>query len=241
MTAAGLPAGGVLSIGAVLSRLQPEFPDVTISKIRFLESEGLVTPQRTPAGYRQFSHADVERLRYVLAAQREQYLPLKVIKDHLEAIDRGVTPDSGGGRVPRGLALAGAADLPDFASRSIVRMTRAELLAESGLADAQLSEIEQFGLLHPGAGGFYDADSAILARTVGELVEAGIEPRHLRPFRAAADREAALVSQMVSAQARQKNPDARERAEQAAGQLAASLLRLHALLVKSGIHRELGN
>lgn len=240
MTAAGLPTGAVLSIGAVLSRLKPEFTDVTISKIRFLESEGLVTPQRTPAGYRQFSHADVERLRFVLAAQRDQYLPLKVIKDQLEAIDRGLQPSGSGARLPRNLSVAGGSEIPEFAMSSQVRMTRDELLVESGLSTAALSEIEQFGLLHAGPGGYYDADAAILARTVGELVEAGIEPRHLRPFRSAADREAALVSQMVSAQARQKNPDARERAEQAAAQLATTLMRLHALLVKSGIRRELG-
>ena len=95
-----------LSIGAVLAKLKPEFDDVSISKIRFLESEGLVTPQRTAAGYRQFTHADVDRLRYVLAAQRDRYMPLKVIKDQLDAIDRGLEPDGTTARLPRSLQAA---------------------------------------------------------------------------------------------------------------------------------------
>ena len=106
MTAAGLPPARRLSIGAVLARLKPEFPDVSVSKIRFLESEGLVTPDRTPSGYRQFSAADVERLRYVLAAQRDHYLPLKVIKDQLDAIDRGLEPATPAPRLPRRLVSA---------------------------------------------------------------------------------------------------------------------------------------
>lgn len=106
MTAAGLPWTGVASIGSVLGRLKSEFPDVSISKIRFLESEGLVTPHRTPSGYRQFSAVDVERLRYVLAAQRDHYLPLKVIKEHLDAIDRGLEPATPSPRLPRALVSA---------------------------------------------------------------------------------------------------------------------------------------
>jgi DNA-binding transcriptional MerR regulator len=228
-----------LTIGAVLARLKGEFPETTISKIRFLESEGLLTPRRTASGYRQFSIRDLERLRYVLAAQRDQYLPLKVIKDQLDAIDRGLEPDGGHARLPRSLTAAHTPDIPELRPRTSVRMTRQELLAESGLDNVQLRELEQYGLIQAGPGGYFDADSAILAGTVAELFEAGMEARHLRPFRTAADREAALVGQLVSAQARQKNPDARERAENDANQLATVLMRLHALLVKAGIRREL--
>ncbi len=249
MTAASLPpaepsssaAAGHLNIGAVLARLKPEFDDVSISKIRFLESEGLVTPQRTAAGYRQFSVADVERLRYVLSAQRDRYMPLKVIKDQLDAVDRGLEPDGSTARLPRALASAPTPMAPEPATRAAVRMTRAELLRESGLDNPQLRELEQYGLIQPGTSGYYDADAAILATTIAELVEAGIEPRHLRPFRTAADREVALVGQLVSAQARQKNPDARERAEEQANHLMNSVMRLHALLVKTGLRRELNS
>ncbi|WP_029138306.1 transcriptional regulator FtsR [Nakamurella lactea] len=240
MTAAGMPAGPSLSIGAVLAKLKPDFPDVSISKIRFLETEGLVEPERTPAGYRQFSTGDVERLRYVLAAQRDHYLPLRVIKDQLDAIDRGLEPGTPAPRLPRSLASTDGPSPADFVPSTVVRMTRIELLADSSLSTEQLRELEGFGLIGPGAGGWYDADSALIARTAAELLQAGLEPRHLRPFRTAAERETGLVTQLVSAQARQKDPDAKERAGAAAANLAAVLLRLHSLLVKAGLRRELG-
>ncbi len=234
------PADTRLSIGAVEARLKPEFPEVTISKIRFLESEGLVTPHRTPSGYRQFSSADVSRLRYVLAAQRDQYLPLKVIKDHLDAIDRGLEPARPEARMPAALRAADAPAPREFAAGTEVRMTRAELLVHSGLTATSLAELEQFGLLAAGPGGYFDADAAHVASTSAELLAVGLEPRHLRSFRTAADREAALITQLVSAQARQRDPDARERAGAEAAQLAATVLRLHSQLVKAGLRRDLG-
>ncbi len=238
MTAAGLPYG-MASIGTVLASLKPEFPDVSISKIRFLESEGLLTPRRTPSGYRQFSAVDVERLRYVLAAQRDHYLPLKVIKDHLDAIDRGLEPATPSARLPRALVSTNGS-ARDAAPVRDIRMTRAELLAESGLEASDLTELEQYGLLSAGPGGYFDADSALIATTAGELLAAGLEPRHLRPFRTAAERESSLIAQLVSAQARQRDPDARERAGATAAAVSATVLRLHALLVKAGLRRELG-
>lgn len=234
------PADTRLSIGAVEARLKPEFPEVTISKIRFLESEGLVTPHRTPSGYRQFSAADVSRLRYVLAAQRDQYLPLKVIKDHLDAIDRGLEPARPEARMPAALRTAEVPSPREFASGAEVRMTRAELLAHSGLSATSLAELEQFGLLAAGPGGYFDADAAHVASMSAELLAVGLEPRHLRSFRTAADREATLITQLVSAQARQRDPDARERAGAEAAQLAATVLRLHSQLVKAGLRRDLG-
>jgi hypothetical protein len=119
-------------------------------------------------------------------------------------------------------------------------MTRAEVLAESELTAEQLAELESFGLVSAGPGGYFDADGALAARTLGELLALGLEPRHLRPFRTAADREAALVAQLVSAQARQRDPDARQRAGEAAASHAATVMRLHALLVKGSLRRELG-
>ena len=229
-----------LSIGAVLTRLQPEFPEVSISKIRFLESEGLVTPHRTPSGYRQFSAADVERLRYVLGAQRDQYLPLRVIKDQLDAIDRGLEPGTPEARLPRSLSIADGPSPRDFAASSQVRMTRSELLAQSGLTATSLAELEQFGLISAGPGGYFDADSVHVAGTAAELLAVGLEPRHLRSFRTAADREATLITQLVSAQAHQRDPDARERAGAEAAQLASTILRLHSQLVKAGLRRDLG-
>jgi DNA-binding transcriptional MerR regulator len=228
-----------LSIGAVLAGLRGEFPDITISKIRFLESEGLVTPQRTTSGYRQFTPGDVARLRFVLTAQRDQYLPLKVIKEQLDAMDRGLqspvvtqlTP-----RLPNGATrVDGLPSAADFGTSTQVRMTREELLAEGGISAAVLTELEQYGLVRPGPAGFYDADSVLVARTVRTMTEFGLEPRHLRAFRASADREVGLLAQIVTPLARQRDPEARERADEVVRELAALSVRLHALLVKAGL------
>jgi DNA-binding transcriptional MerR regulator len=219
-----------LSIGAVLERLRPQFPDVTISKIRFLESEGLVCPARTPSGYRQFTAADVERLRFVLAAQRDHYLPLKVIKEQLDAADR-----------PRGLVSvpleSGLPTAESFAERPELRMTKEELLASTGIDAAMLAELEQYGLIRPGAAGFYDSESALVAKTVAAMAGFGIEPRHLRAFRASAECEVGLLEQIVAPMFKQRDPGARGRADEVARELAALSVALHTLLVKAELRR----
>lgn len=253
MTAAAgrSPHGPGASIGSVLAQLRADFPDVTISKIRFLESEGLVQPERTAAGYRQFSLADVARLRYVLAAQRDHYLPLKVIKEHLEAMDRGepgVSADGSTPRLPRplvgvtgGAGATDPAESEDFVATDIARVTKEELLAVSGIGAAALSELEQFGLIRPGPAGFYDPDAVLVARTVRAMTDFGLEPRHLRAFRASADREVGLLAQIVTPMTRQRDPDARARADEVVRELAALSVRLHALLVKTGLRGAIGN
>jgi DNA-binding transcriptional MerR regulator len=230
-----------LSIGEVLSQLRADFPDVTISKIRFLESEGLVEPERTSAGYRKFSHADVQRLRYVLTAQRDHYLPLRVIKDHLEALDRGLEPaehPSTGPRVPMTLVSVEGLPGPEAFGKDAadVRLSRRELLESAELDEASLSQLEQYGLVSTRTGGtHYDSTSLSIARTVAEMARFGIEPRHLRAFKAAADREVGLVEQVVTPLVRQRGPEARARAEEVARELAALSVRLHAALVKAGL------
>jgi DNA-binding transcriptional MerR regulator len=214
----------------VLERLRPQFPDVTISKIRFLESEGLVRPARTPSGYRQFTAADVERLRFVLSAQRDHYLPLKVIKEQLEAADR-----------PRPLTAVPLVDgLPtaeSFAERPELRMTQEELLASAGIDAAMLTQLEQYGLIRPGPAGLYDSESALVAKTVAAMTRHGIEPRHLRAFRASAEREVGLLEQIVAPMFKQRDPGARGRADELARELAALSVSLHTLLVKAELRR----
>jgi DNA-binding transcriptional MerR regulator len=233
-----------MSIGEVLSTLRTDFPDVTISKIRFLESEGLVDPERSPAGYRRFSGADIERLRYVLAAQRDQYLPLKVIKEHLDAIDRGLEPpvvSSAGPRVPAELAMAGPSTPgPESFGRGSgsLRLSRAELAEAAGIDAGQLDELETYGLVSPRSGGLYDADALLIARTAAEMGEFGLESRHLRSFKAAADREIGLIQQVITPLSRQRGPQAQSQAEGVTRQLAALSVRLHAALVKAGLARE---
>ncbi|HYT09890.1 MAG TPA: MerR family transcriptional regulator [Mycobacteriales bacterium] len=248
MSAAGAHARASLSIGEVLGQLRPEFPDITISKIRFLEAEGLIRPERTASGYRKFSSGDVARLRFVLAEQRDHYLPLRVIKEHLDAIDRGLEPPERGPgtatrRAPRTLVAAESLPGPEafLPEPSEVRLSREELLAEAGLEGDQLDQLEQFGLLiRRGKGGSYDGDALAVARTVAEMGRFGIEPRHLRAYKTAADREIGLFGQVVTPLARQRNPEARGRAEEAVRELAALSVRLHASLVRAGLRAELG-
>ncbi|TCP50827.1 MerR-like DNA binding protein [Tamaricihabitans halophyticus] len=243
MTAAGRPYREGLSIGAVLAQLRADFPDVTISKIRFLEAEGLVQPARSAAGYRQFTDTDVDRLRFVLSAQRDRYLPLKVIKEQLDAADRGVEPITPVPQPVSGELVAmrpergGMPSADDFVIGQEVRVTREELLAEAGIDGAMLAELEQYGLVRAGAAGFYDQDSVLVASTVRALTGYGIEPRHLRAFRASADREVGLLEQIVTPTYRQRDPEAHERADQQVRELAALSVTLHTLLVKAGIRR----
>jgi DNA-binding transcriptional MerR regulator len=236
-----LPARAFMSIGEVLGQLRPDFPDITISKIRFLEDEGLVKPERTSSGYRKFSREDVARLRYVLTAQRDQYLPLRVIKEHLDAIDRGLEPPGAGGggpKVPR--ALVAAEGLPTADSfrpdASEVRLSRGELLDASGLDSDQLDQLQQYGLLAPRPGGsHYDGDALVVAKTLAEMSRFGIEARHLRSFKTAADREIGLFEQVVTPLVRQRNPEARARAEEVERELAALSVRLHSTLLRQGL------
>jgi len=240
-TPEGLSSRAFMSIGEVLGQLRPEFADVTISKIRFLEDEGLVKPERTASGYRKFSREDVTRLRYVLTAQRDQYLPLRVIKEHLDAMDRGLEPpaSSGGGpRVPRALVAAEGLPTPESfrPEASEMRLSRAELLQAAGLLPDQLDQLEQYGLLGRRPGGMhYDGDALVVAKTVAEMARFGIEARHLRPFKGAADREIGLIEQVVSPLVRQRGPEARARADEVVRELAALSVKLHSTLVRQGL------
>lgn len=227
-----------MSIGEVIERLSPDFPGLTISKIRFLEAEGLVEPERTPSGYRKFSADDVERLRYVLTAQRDHYLPLKVIREHLDAIDRGLEPpelSNGEPRVPHAV-VEGAGGVETFlAPPPRVRLSRAELLEAAGVDEPMLAALENYGLVRSQSGGHYDGDALLIARTAGELASYGVEPRHLRAVKTAADREVGLLEQVVSAVRRGREAGAQARAEEMATQIAALFVRLHATLVRSGL------
>ena len=243
MSTASQPARGTLSIGEVLAQLRADFPDVTISKIRFLEDQGLVQPDRTPSGYRKFSNSDVARLKYVLSQQRDHYLPLRVIKEQLAAIDRGLNP-AGPTGVPRPAhpPIADNAPSPEHfrSSSAAMRLSREELLNTAGLRSAQLSELEQFGLVSPRTGGFYDDDALAIAKVVGEMARFGIEGRHLRGFKSAADREVGLFGQVAGPMSKQRSSDGRARAEETVRELAALSVRLHAALVQIGLREIIG-
>ncbi len=233
-----VPVRAYLSIGEVLSRLRTEFSDITISKIRFLEAEGLIETQRTPSGYRKFTTTDLDRLRFVLTAQRDQYLPLKVIKENLDAMDRGLSPAKsvGGIASPRLAANDGVLTGDQFASDNDLRLTRTELLAASNLTNEQLTEIESYGLITI-RGRHYDSDGLSVAKAVAEISAFGIGARHLRAFKTAADREIGLVDQITTPLLRQKGSESMARAEEVERELASLSIRLHASLVRAGLHR----
>ncbi|MEU9478499.1 MerR family transcriptional regulator [Streptomyces sp. NPDC048191] len=222
---------GLMSIGTVLNTLREEFPEVTISKIRFLESEGLIEPQRTPAGYRKFSAGDVERLAHVLRMQRDHYLPLKVIREHLDAMERGEAV-----QLPVVGRQRTAEDVREQpVVPTVARVGRAELLAAAEIDEGELKEWESYGLIAPLEDGVYDAEAVTVAALVSELGRFGIEPRHLRVMKAAADREAGLVDQVVAPLRLHRNPQTRAHAEARTKELAALTVRLHAALVQTAL------
>lgn len=207
-----------MSIGEVLALLQGEFPDVTVSKIRFLEGEGLIEPERTPSGFRKFTHLHVQQLRYILTEQRDHYLPLRVIKDKMaESFAR-----------PRAVQ-----------DKQEVRLSRAELLEAAGLDEETLTELEDYGLLAPKARR-YDEDALKVARSVGALARFGLHARHLRAVKAAAEREAGLVEQTVAPILKRRAPGAIGEADEVARELSTLLLDLHEALLRMGVRSVLG-
>ncbi|MFZ8999047.1 MAG: MerR family transcriptional regulator [Ilumatobacteraceae bacterium] len=266
-----------LSIGEVLGLLLEEFPDVTISKIRFLESQGLISPERTPSGYRKFYDSDVDLLRVILTEQRRNYLPLRVIKDRLETgeIDptgehlwgdgertdltadpqdatpadvpssaiaihpasRGTSPDRPGPTRPEHDEPARARLLPN------VVLDRAEFCQLVGLSDDELDRLEEFGIVRTGSNGrehTYDHDAVAVARPAVEFLRRGIDARHLRFLRNAAEREASLFEQVVQPKFRQRNPEARAEAVDQLRQLDRVGSELRTALVQQALRRHLG-
>jgi DNA-binding transcriptional MerR regulator len=214
-----------LGIGEVLASLRADFPDISVSKIRFLESEGLIAPARSPSGYRKFAVADVDRLRYILTAQRDQYLPLRVIKERL--VPATADPPDGdqpGDRTPGQSGRGGRG----------VRLSRRELLEAAGIDEENLAELEDFGLVRR-EGRQYGPDALEIARTVAALAAYGVQARHLRAVRAAAERETSLIEQVIAPTLRQRNPAARENAGRTARQIAALSLRLHRALIEAAL------
>jgi DNA-binding transcriptional MerR regulator len=222
-----------MSIGAVLDLLRPDFPDVTISKIRFLEAEGLVTPERTPSGYRRFTAYDCARLRFVLTAQRDQYLPLKVIKSQLDAQSDGELPQAASPYgTPRLVQMSnGHADAAAVAAPQ-VRLSREDLLSRSGIDEGLLTALVKAGVIKPGPAGFFDEHSVVAAQCARALAEYGIEPRHLRAFRSAADRQSDLIAQIAGPVVK---AGARDRADDLAREVAALAITLHTSLIKSAV------
>jgi DNA-binding transcriptional MerR regulator len=227
-----------MSIGAVLELLRPDFPDITISKIRFLEAEGLVTPQRAASGYRRFTAYDCARLRFILTAQRDHYLPLKVIKAQLDAQPDGELPPSASPYgVPRLVSATGNAPYDagsdtGAVSPTRVRMSREDLLECSGVDDELLTALLKAGVITTGPAGFFDEHAVVILQCARALAEYGVEPRHLRAFRSAADRQSDLIAQIAGPVVK---AGARDRADDLAREVAALAITLHTSLIKSAV------
>ena len=239
-----------LSIGEVLSLLKEEFPDVTISKIRFLESQGLLDPERTPSGYRKFYDTDVERLRWILRQQREHFLPLKVIKgrlrgggDEVDDTDDGAVADAeahGSSRLTRvPIPTAGEA-APLSVSQTGTSMTLAELASASGLEDTDLRELERYGLLSGrkvASAVYYDEEALDVAVLAAGFMKYGVEARHLRMYKMTGEREASFFEQVVMPMLKQRNPQARAQASEALSELIQLGHGLRAAMVRQSLRQ----
>ena len=222
---AGSPRQTLLSIGQVLAKLTPEFADLSPSKLRFLEDRQLVSPQRTPAGYRTYSALDVERLRFVLTVQRDHYLPLRVIKKYLDDLDAGENPS-----LPNGAKATGAVKVNES-----LRYTRQEMFDHSGASAVLLDGAVSSGLLE--AKKVYLAQDLVILKSVVDASRFGIEPRHLRGMRLAVDREMGLVSQAVSASTPGSQSISSEEFREKARELSGILMTLRGVLSREGVQR----
>lgn len=225
-----------LSIGEVLEEIRADFPDITISKIRFLESEGLIEPERTPSGYRKFFPKDVDRLRYILGMQRDQFLPLKVIKERITATGNGgpLPAPVGTPPPPPGTAPAPASSVapsPSVAATEVT-MTSAELAAAAGLSEGELGGLVEFGILD-GTKEIYDGDDLVAARAAGGLFRYGVEPRHLKMYRNFAERESAFFEQIVSPVRSRKDPEAQREASRSITEIASLAQQFRDAMVRS--------
>ncbi len=228
------------SIGQVLKILVDEFPDISISKIRFLESEGLLAPERAPSGYRRYSDRDISRLRYILDVQKNHYLPLKVIREHLDMMDSGQEPPAIEPPAAEPVSSPVSAAKPPVArpgaptpppARRPIHLSRRELLRLSGLTDASLSELERHSLVVPRRGtAFYGRDALTVAVVARKLAAYGMDARHLRAVKQAAEREVGLIEVAVTTNTRRGNAS-----RQAAQEVMQLVLHAHAAIVRQSI------
>lgn len=228
-----------MSIGAILEKLRADFPDVTVSKIRFLEAEGLISPERTASGYRRFSLHDLERLRFVLTAQRDHYLPLKVIKAKLHDFDTPSAHDSdalSSMNTPR--RLLEVTKVLDSPMTRQVRVSIDDVLDRTGISAEFLSELRRANLVSPDNNGFYSDDDIDLISSIISLSKYGIEIRHLRTYKSAADRQADLIAQIAKPRFN-KIQDGKARAEDLAKELVIETEKLQKILLKSSLRKSL--
>lgn len=224
-----------LSIGEVLDSLKTDFPDISISKIRFLESEGLLSPERTGSGYRKFYDADVERLRQILTWQRDHFMPLKVIRERLESGDPALPEPS---VAPAARMQAKARSKVSTSTKGSeltgVQLDRDELRKAAGLSTSQLDDLEEYGIL-PAREGHYDEDDLLIAKAAKGFFAHGVQARHLRLYKQTTDREVALIEQIIAPAARRKDPRGVKQAGEEATQLAALARTMREAMLRANV------
>ncbi|WP_312097520.1 transcriptional regulator FtsR [Corynebacterium dentalis] len=219
------------TIGDVLKQLKPDFPDVTVSKIRFLETEKLISPRRSQSGYRRFSPDDIARLRYILTHQRDNYLPLKVIREQLEAMDSGkVTPVTAKQPAPGALTAEQfrAADAPR-------RLTRPDVVARADVDDSFVGSLIRMGLISANSAGFFSVDDVLVVQLASRLTEYALDTRHLKSLMTIAQRHTDMVAKVSEPLAHGRDENARQRADETAREVSALILSLNAALVKGNL------
>lgn len=222
-----------LSIGEVLETIRPDFPDISISKIRFLEAEGLIRPERTNSGYRKFYEDDVKRLRFILALQRDHFLPLKVIRERL------LDFESNGDETPAAIGgAAGNGHTEQTSALTDVNLTREELKKAAGLNEEQLKGLEDFGILDGGRSS-YDGDALAAAKAAKGLFDLGVEARHLRMYRQLADREATFIQQLVAPAVKRSERSTKTDAARSTNTVFRLSRTLREALVRSSIREQL--
>ncbi|MGD9572754.1 MAG: MerR family transcriptional regulator [Thermoleophilia bacterium] len=221
-----------MTIGAVCDLLKADFPSISISKIRYLEDQRLVTPQRTPGGYRLYSPLEVERLRTILRLQRDEFLPLRVIRQELESSTSGAFSVANQAKQLKRAQLAEPAPTR--------RYTADEILSTTGAPATLLKALGEYGLIGEENGGGYDDTDREVVQTALELASYGVEPRHLRIFRVAAEREAGLLEQLLTVGLRSRNPERRREALEALENLAALASHMRHLMLISEL-RQIAN
>lgn len=215
-------SGKLFTIGQVLGILNPEFADLSPSKLRFLEEQGLIQPQRTPAGYRKFSEQDIQRTRVILELQRDQYLPLRVIREYLEALDQGKTPN---------LPQAGAA-VSKLHPKNPIKLTKVALMSETGISAGMLQEAQTLMLIRKEP---FESSDLEIARALVHLNRFGISPRHLRGLKASADREVGIIEGVVAPVLSKNEPASRSRAAHYAQEIENQFATIRGELIRSVI------
>jgi len=217
-------SGKLFTIGQVLSVLNPEFPDLSPSKLRFLEEQGLIEPQRTPAGYRKFSEQDVQRTRVILELQRDQYLPLRVIREYLEQLDSGKSPN-------RPQVQSSVSKLQP---KNPIKLTKVALMSETGISAGLLQEAQTLTLI---AKEPFESSDLEIARAIVHLQRFGISPRHLRGLKASAEREIGIIEGVVAPVLGKNEAASKSRAAHYAQEIENQFATIRGELIKSVISK----